>query len=210
MDNLPETDLSLIAQLRDPENHAAWESFLRLYEPVVFRLARRKGLQDADAQDVCQRVTVSLMHAISGWQPIPGKPFRMWLGTIARNAICNALTRRPRDVGSGSSGVEELLYQVVEQTEESDAFRLELRRSFFRQAMEVVRPEFAPATWELFWETEIANRSPSDVASAFGKSVGSVYVARCRVIKRLREYVQSTSHEWGLDMSHWTGQGGRA
>ena len=56
MQETPATRHSLIVKLRDPADHVAWNEFVAINEPLVYQLARRKGLQDADARDVCQEV----------------------------------------------------------------------------------------------------------------------------------------------------------
>src|SRR6516165_4697819 len=64
MDEPPATRHSLIVKLRDPADGAAWGEFVALYEPLIYRLARRKGLQDADARDLCQAVFRAVAQAI--------------------------------------------------------------------------------------------------------------------------------------------------
>ena len=56
----PETRDSLLVQVRSPANREAWDQFALIYRPVIYRLARRKGLQDADAQDLAQRVLMAV------------------------------------------------------------------------------------------------------------------------------------------------------
>lgn len=106
MPEFPNTSHSLIARVKDQGDGAAWAEFLGIYQPVVFRMARRRGLQVADAQDVMQQVFLSISKSIDGW--VPGDlqpPFRAWLTTIALNAITKALTRRPRDAATGSTSI---------------------------------------------------------------------------------------------------------
>lgn len=52
MAEFPETSLSLIDRLQDAANDEAWKEFLQIYQPVVYRMARLRRLQDADALDV--------------------------------------------------------------------------------------------------------------------------------------------------------------
>src|SRR5437868_6129671 len=107
----PTTRRSLVLRLRNLEDEAAWAEFVQLYEPLVYRLARNKGLQDADAQDLCQDVFRAVSSAIDRWDPDPAKgSFRGWLFRIARNLLVNFLVaqgRRPR--GSGRTSVHEML-----------------------------------------------------------------------------------------------------
>ncbi len=92
MSDFPETSHSLIARVKDLADGTAWTEFLGIYRPVVYRLGRKRGMQDADAQDVTQRVFLSVSQAIDGWEPGPnGPPFRAWLVTVTRNAITIAL-----------------------------------------------------------------------------------------------------------------------
>ena len=87
MAEFPETNPSLIARLQELGDGTSWAEFLRLYEPVVYRIARRRGLQEADAQDVVQQVFVSISRSIEDWHGgLNRSPFRAWLTAIARNA----------------------------------------------------------------------------------------------------------------------------
>ena len=66
MHEFPDTSHSLIFRVKNPADGAAWTEFLGIYQPVVFRMARRRGLQDADAQDVMQQVFLSISKSIEG------------------------------------------------------------------------------------------------------------------------------------------------
>ncbi len=97
-------------QIRDPRNQDAWQVFMRLYEPVILRLAARKGLQAADAEDIAQQVFVSIAKAIQAKPYDPERArFRTWRFRIAENAILNARTRPRPDLASGDTQTHELL-----------------------------------------------------------------------------------------------------
>src|SRR3954447_7325197 len=110
MTTSPATRYSLLIRIQDAQNHAAWVEFVDLYEPLIYRLARRKGLQDADARDLCQEVFRRVAQAIDRWNLDPARgSFRGWLSRIARNLLVNFLARRPyRLRGSGSTSVQDL------------------------------------------------------------------------------------------------------
>ena len=199
MPEFPETSHSLIARVKDLGDGAAWVEFLGIYQPVVFRMARRRGLQDADSQDVMQQVFLSISKSIEGW--IPGDlqpPFRAWLTTIARNAITKALTRRPRDAATGSTSMVELLHAQSDPQETTAEILAEARKELVRWATEQIRTEFSETTWNVFWLTAIEGVPIAEVAKSIGRSAGAVYVARYRVIARLKEKVLEVSQLWDL------------
>ena len=83
MQETPATRHSLIVKLRDPADHVAWHEFVAIYEPLVYQLARRKGLQDADARDVCQEVLRVISQAVGTWDPARGGFARGYLESPA-------------------------------------------------------------------------------------------------------------------------------
>lgn len=198
--DFPDTSSSLIARVKDQADAAAWTEFLAIYRPVVYRMARRRGMQDADSQDLTQRVFLAISQAIDGWTLGPNRPpFRAWLVTVTRNAITKALSRTPPDRGAGSSSVMELLAgEHAEDPETSAELLIESRREALRWASDQIRPEFNDLTWRLFWETSIQGRSVADAVALCGCSPGTVYTARFRVLQRLKEKVDEVSRQWDL------------
>lgn len=200
MSELPDTQASLIARVKNPADAAAWTEFLAIYRPVVYRLARAKGLQDSDAEDLAQRVFLSVSRAIGAWEPTAAAPpFRVWLFKITRNAILNALTRKHPDQPAGSTSVWELLHQhPATEDGSSEEFLKESRREAFRWAAEEIRNEFSPVTWNLFWQTAIVGQPAEEVAAQYRRTPGAVYMARFRVMKRLKEKVCEATIGWDL------------
>src|SRR6202789_1197850 len=95
----PTTRASLLLRLRDSQDHVAWVQFVSLYEPLVYRLLRRHGLQDADARDVLQELFLAVSRSIDRWDPAKERgSFRGWLRTAVRNLVINWLKQRERRV----------------------------------------------------------------------------------------------------------------
>ena len=194
----PATRQTLIVKLRDPADAGAWREFVAIYQPLVYRLARRKGLQDADAHDLCQEVFRAVARSIERYDPDPAcGSFRGWLARIARNLLINFVTRRrfqPR--GSGATSVQELLEaQPAVDPSATALFEAEYRIQVFRWAAEEVRGQLAPTTWQAFWQTAVEGRPPDEVAVELCLSVGAVYVARSRVLARLRRRIEQLGDE---------------
>jgi RNA polymerase sigma-70 factor (ECF subfamily) len=199
LDDFPDTQISLIARVKDLGDGASWAEFLGIYQPIVFRMARRRGMQEADALDVMQQVFLSISRSIENWTAEEGRPpFRAWLTTIARNAITKALTRRPRDIATGASSVLDLLHEVPSADNAAEELLAEAKQEVVRWAAEQLRPEFSDVTWSIFWQTAIEGIPAAEVAKATGRTAGAIYVARYRVLTRLKEKVLEVSNHWDL------------
>jgi RNA polymerase sigma-70 factor (ECF subfamily) len=198
MPEFPETRASLLVRIQNQHDEEAWREFVAIYRPVVYRLARQRGLQDADAEDLAQRVVISVQRAIGKWRADPAKGrFRFWLARIAQNAIINALTRQPLDIAAGGTSIHQLLEKQPQPDHHTQQdLEREYRRSLFRWAAQRVLPEFRNGTWEAFWLTTVDRMSVEDAARALGKSVGAIYAARSRVMRRLKDEIQQNCFDW--------------
>jgi RNA polymerase sigma-70 factor (ECF subfamily) len=140
-----------------------------------------------------QDVLMAVAGAIDDWDPDRERgSFRGWLSRVARNRMINALVRRqrgPRIVG-GTDHLQRLEEEPAREGLESAAFDLEHRRRLFLWAAEHIRGEFRESTWQAFWRTCVDQRPVAEVAAELQLSPGAIYVARSRVMSRLREKVK--------------------
>jgi RNA polymerase sigma factor (sigma-70 family) len=189
----PETRPSLLLRIQDPRDQQAWAEFFEIYHPLILRLVGQRGLQDADAREVTQEVLVSVSKSIGRWEADPQRgSFRGWLNRVARNLVVNFLIRQSRHPrGSGDSDFARWLDQVPSaESAESRYFDLERRRQVFLWVVSEIQPEFRETAWQAFWQTSIEGREVAVVARELKLSTGALYVARSRVMKRLREKVE--------------------
>lgn len=187
-----ETRLSLIVRLKNARDGAAWAEFLTLYEPVILRLMQKNGLREADARDVCQQVLASVARDVDQWKP-DEKPesFRRWLFRVARNWLIKFWVKeRGRILAEGGSdAVETLKAHADVHTSISDEFERDYRQQMLLVAGEQIRGEFQESTWRAFWMTCVEGLAVAEVAAELRTTAGNVYVARSRIIARLREKV---------------------
>ncbi len=192
MTNSPTTRVSLLVRIRDRDDEDAWTEFVDLYAPLVYALARRRGLQEADAADLTQDVLRSVVRTAPRFAYDPGRgSFRGWLFTVARNQLRKwAAARQRQPSASGSPDDQRLIEEQPAPPDEGDFWEAEYRSRVFAWAAERVRPSFRPNTWQAFWKTAVEEGDPAAVAAELGMSVGAVYIARTRVLARLRELVR--------------------
>src|SRR6516164_1375464 len=190
MPDVPPTRPSLLMRLRNAHDQEAWGDFVRLYAPAIYRFARRKGLQDADAADLSQEVLRGVAGSIGrlDFDPRQGM-FRGWLFTLAHRRLCDWLSsRQRREQGSGDSAMVQLLYDQPQRADQKH-WEEDLEREDFARAAEKIRHVFSDTTWQAFWQTAIEGKSGKDVAQELGLSVGAVYLAKSRVMVRLKAQV---------------------
>ena len=196
MADVPATRVSLLVRIRDRGDAEAWGEFVEIYAPLVYSLARRHGAQDADAADLAQEVlkTVVRTAPVFAYDPERGS-FRGWLLTVARNQLrkwANAQRRHPQ---SGGEEGQRVLEAQPAPDEEAARWDQEYHQRLFEWAAEKVQPLFRSATWQAFWQTTVENRAARDVAAALGLSIGAVYIARSRVLARIKEQIQQLGEQ---------------
>ena len=197
MGDEPATSASLLIRIRDRDDHAAWTRFVEVYQPLVHGFARKHGLQEADAADLAQEVLRAVARSVGrlDYDPRRGS-FRGWLFTVVRNQLRDFRDRKRRQVqGSGASGVQQLLNEQPTPERPEDEWDREYERRLFTWAAEQVRPTVQPATWESFWRTAVEGQSGQEVARALGLSVAAVYLAKSRVMARLKEEIRQLQVE---------------
>lgn len=193
MDIFPDTRSSLLLRVKNVAgDERAWEEFMELYRPVIMRMARTRGLQEADAQDLTQQVFLSVYQAIERWTPQSGETrFRNWLSKITRNAILKALSRVPHDLPVGGSHANDLLGQLVSPAPQlQQQLDEEVQKEIYHRAAEIVQQEVNDRSWQVFQWTAVEDTSIEEAAQRLNQSVGSIYAMRSRVMRRLRDVVQ--------------------
>ncbi len=179
----PSTPVSLLERLRRPNDAGAWERFVRLYTPVLYRWARRIGLQEADAADLVQDVFATLVRQLPAFHYNADGSFHRWLYTVLKN--------RWRDRGRRPSLRAAREGSVVVELEAPDEITAwiddEFRAHLAQRALRVMQTDFQPTTWRACWEHAVVGRPAAEVAAELGLSVNAVYAAAFRVLGRLRQ-----------------------
>jgi RNA polymerase sigma-70 factor (ECF subfamily) len=189
---------SLLIRIRDANDREAWRQFVDIYAPLIYGLARKRGLQDADAADVTQDVFRAVAAVISSWDYDPKRgSFRGWLHTVTRNKINDFLARKQAR-GTGDTATQEFLEQQPDWAtpdEDETSWQREAQQRIFAWAAERIRGEFQDSTWKAFWQVAVEGKSGEETARELHLSVGAVYVAKSRVLARLKKEIEHLQQE---------------
>ncbi len=177
------TPLSLLERLRRASDPSAWDRFVALYAPMLFAWARRLGLSPDEAEDLVQDAMLVLLREMPRFVHDGKHSFRAWLKTVLRHCW---LQRRPRQPTAPlDAGAEPASPDTTEDFVERDYLHAVSRR-----ALQLMRCDFEPATWQACWLTVVEELPAAEVGRRLGLSVSAVYVARSRVLARLRQELQ--------------------
>lgn len=190
MTEFPETQSLLIANIQCLENREAWEEFVQIYRPVIYRMARRRGMQDQNAQDLAQEVLLRLAKSLPGWEPREGIRFRHWIRKVASNAIFTAFSNSKSELVLDGSVAREMLDAVSDEATMESELTREYSREVYLRAAAIVRADVSSVTWRAFELTVIEEVSCEEAAEQLGRTVGVVYAARSRILKRLKTEVK--------------------
>lgn len=183
---MTDTPATLLDRLRRPGDPAAWAQFVHLYTPLIYRWAQQLGLGPAESADLVQDVFVALLKALPDFEYDRRRSFRAWLCTLARNKVRDARRKHaPTLAGSGLDGLAGGALDPAVDVDEA-----EYRRYLADRALQLAKREFAPATWQAFWGVVVEGRAAGEVAKQLGVTANAVYLARGRVLRRLREALE--------------------
>jgi RNA polymerase sigma-70 factor, ECF subfamily len=186
----PPTSATLLERAR-ARDRGAWERLVDLYEPLILRWCRQAKLGGADAADIKQDVFLAVSGHIGAFRAEEaGHTFRGWLRTITRNKIRDHLRREPPNYAEtgGSDAYHELLnVEDAEPPDGSDAEVAEEVGVLYRRALELIVGDFEEVTWKAFWRVVVDGQPPAGVAQDLELSRNAVYLAKARVLQRLRD-----------------------
>ena len=187
---MAERDFAEPARARRENDPAAWRRLVSLYSPLVYRWCRQAGLQRADAADVGQEVFQSVARGLAAFRHRrPAGTFRGWLRTVTKNKIKDWLGKRPGEL----TGVLDLEQRAgakshnYELPDADDSLNQREARMVATRALELIRRDFQERTWQAFEQLTLEGARARDAAERLGMSVSAVYMARWRVLHRLRE-----------------------
>ncbi|MDB5309216.1 MAG: rpoE 1 [Gemmataceae bacterium] len=191
------TSSSLLSRLRDPNDQESWAEFVALYEPLLVRYVRKKGLGEHDAQDVVQGIFVALLRKLPMFQLDRDRgQFRTWLWQVTHNAVVDWARSRKR-AQKAEGRVRETWQETGTQPDQD--WDAEVRKRVLEFALQKVRGQTNPPTWVCFEEHLLKGRPGAEVGAELGVPANTVYVYALRVMKKVREQCEAYQEDLGRE-----------
>jgi RNA polymerase sigma factor (sigma-70 family) len=190
------TSATLLARIRNGEDARGWEEFYARYMPLIYNVARRQGLGDADAEEVVQLVMLGVSKDIRRYDQARG-PFRRWLLGVTYKKIMDIMAARGRKGPTidpaelaDSANVEHPFIREWER---------QWREGMLHQAIEAVRRDGDDVAFQAFWLRVVQDWPVKDVARALNIRPERVYDYKHRIGRRIAEEYESITRAGAED-----------
>lgn len=180
---MQDTPVSLLERLRREPAEPHWQRFVTLFTPLLARWATRLGVPSSDTEDVLQEAYTLLFRKLPGFHYDPSKSFRAWLWTVFHHQTIAWRKRQSRELPLSLKQLESL----ASPDSVAEASEVEYRRALLDRVLQLIRTDFPEQTWHIFWKVAVEGRPGIEVAKQFAVTPNAVYLARGRVLARLRE-----------------------
>jgi RNA polymerase sigma-70 factor (ECF subfamily) len=186
---MAETSASLLERLSDQSDSIAWRRLVDLYSPLISSWLRRHGVPAEDAEDLAQDVLGVVVREVSQFRH-NGRAgaFRAWLRTIATNCLRKSLRKRRPEQAAHAPEITPMLDELEDPSSDlSRRWDREHDEFVLHRLLDLIEPDFRPATWLAFRRQVLDGKSAKAVAAELGLTVNAVLIAKSRVLSHLRQ-----------------------
>jgi RNA polymerase sigma factor (sigma-70 family) len=199
MDELIPTRASLIQRLKNWQDQSSWQDFFDTYWRLIYGVALKGGLTEAEAQDVVQETMISVARHMPTftYDPAIGS-FKTWLLNMTRWRITDQLRKRDpagaarhpaaEETATGTGIVERMVDPAGRDLEA--LWNAEWETNLLDAALAKIKRRLDPQKYQIFDLYVNKEWPPDKVAAAFDISVDQVYLAKHRVTELIKEEVR--------------------
>lgn len=195
------TRQSLLVRLKHWDDADSWREFFNLYGRMIYAVARKSGLSDAEAQDVVQETIIEVSRKMPGFKYDPQLgSFKGWLATLTRWRIGDRLRKRRREpelLAAGrepeTTGGTPPIEKVPDPASEDPAavWNAEWEKSLLQAAIEKVKAAVSPRQYQIFDLCVFKQWPAEKIKQTLGVNRGQVYLAKHRVGALLKKELRS-------------------
>jgi RNA polymerase sigma-70 factor (ECF subfamily) len=192
------TNTSLLNGLRDPDNDRVWSDFYARYQPMLIAFGKRLGLNEHDAQDAAQDTLMNFASSYreGAYDRDKGR-LRTWLFGIAAHKVRDVQRKRGKQlVVVDNPESTRFLNKVPDEHHMSEIWEAQWAQSVLHQAMEEVRQQVKPQTMQAFELFAVQGLPAEKVAKQLGMTENAVWIAKNRVLTRLRKAQEFLEENW--------------
>ncbi len=200
--SLTVTRTILLQGLASPGNRTVWHQFVDRYRPLIMRYAQKRfGLSLHDAEEAAQNTLAAFADAYRrGKYDREKGRLRHWLFGIATRQIKSLRRNRAKardvQIPNASSGTGYFDAIPHDDARLEEMWEEEWQQAVYRQCMVEVRGRFEPKTVRAFEMLAQEGLEAKVIAEKLGMTENAVYLAKCKILKRIRELIPVIEDEW--------------
>ncbi len=184
-----DTSVSLLERIRLSGGDGSWTRLVDVYGPMIRRWLGQAGIASADVDDIAQEVLVVVLAKLPQFDRQRTGSFRNWLRKVTLNCLRDyRKAAHRRRMATEEVQYEQILIDLADADSQlSRLWNAEHDRHLLRHLLDQVRGSFSATTLDAFQRLVLEERSPDDVAAELGMTVNAVFIAKSRVLTKLRE-----------------------
>ena len=188
------TRKTLLSKIRTG-NEIGWQEFYEIYKMPIEAMTHKYGWDSADTPDLIQQVMLAVFNnGKFSYDPAKGTKFRAWMGTITRNKMNDIFRKRcslmdKNTIRVSRKGIKDPDMGVAV-GEFDEKWNIAYTKHVVSQAMEQLKLEVKPASYQAFEMLTLQEASAPDVAKATGMTVEAVYLLKTRCVSRLKRIIK--------------------
>ena len=201
-DEIIRTRATLLNRLKNWDDQASWQEFFDIYWKLIYGVARKAGLTEAEAQDVVQETLFSVAKHIPKFKYDPALgTFKAWLLNMTRWRITDQLRKRGPLIEHRATAGDTARTATVERVADENipdlgaVWEADWEKNLLAAALANVKSRVDPLQFQIFDFYVTREWPPEQVAQTFKVSVNQVYLAKTRVTEKLREEVKRLEQE---------------
>ncbi|PYJ82062.1 MAG: RNA polymerase subunit sigma [Verrucomicrobia bacterium] len=191
------TRASLLDRLKDREDQASWQEFFDTYWLLIYRVAKKAGLTDAEAQDIVQETVMAMANKLPGFIYDPKVcSFKTWMLRLTRWRIIDTLRKRlPQSAPAADSNGTAT--SALDRIPDESSLKLEAvwddewEKSLLTAALQRLKPLLKPEHYQIFDLYALRQLPVSQVAEIMGISAARVYLVKHRVAAKIRNEIKA-------------------
>lgn len=187
---MPDTSASLLEELRTRPSEQAWQRMVQVYDSLFRGWLTAQGVHPDDSDDLVQEILLVMMRKLPEFEH-QGKPgsFRAWARQVALNCVRRSWRTKKRvPVATGDSEFLSYLNQLSDAGSElTQEWDRQHDRVVVQRLLDLIRVDSDSQVWEAFSLHVVKGEPVSTVTETLGVKPGYVYVAKSRILNRLRE-----------------------